>query len=151
MINSATHMEIFKEIMFRIFKEFFKSMTRIGKETLCFVELPLLFETKVFKYIVSTIVCIKTSDERQLQWLMSRNGYSEEEALQRIKSQLPVEEKARRSHFVIDNCKDKTYLKEETFKVVDRCAKHASTFGLKFFLITIGIIICGFILKFLFN
>lgn len=134
MINEATHLEIFKEIMKRIFIEFLKSLFVTPRTTtICFVELPLLFETKIFQYIVSTIVCIKTTPERQLQWLMARNHYTEEEAQQRISSQLPVEEKARRSNFVIDNSRDRDYLKIQTFEMVEYCAKNTTTFGLKTF------------------
>ncbi|KAG2392325.1 hypothetical protein C9374_012577 [Naegleria lovaniensis] len=141
MINAATHMEIFKEIMKRIFIAFAKSiLVTPQKTTICFVELPLLFETKIFQYIVSTIVCIKTTPERQLQWLMHRNHYTEEEAQQRISSQIPVEEKAQRSDFVIDNSRDREYLKIQTFDMVDYCGKHTSTFGLKTFVALVALI-----------
>jgi len=41
--------------------------------------------------------------EVQLERLMARDGLREEEARQRIRAQLPLEEKARRAEHVIDN------------------------------------------------
>ena len=146
MINQATHIEIFKEIMKRIFREYIKSLWS-RKGTVCFVELPLLFETKVFAYIVSTIVCITTTPDNQLKWLMGRNHYTEEEALQRIKAQIPVKEKARRSHFVIENVKDREYLKQQTIEMVEYCRNNTRIFGMTVLLSVIALITLIFIVR----
>lgn len=58
-----------------------------------------------------------SSFEQQLQRLKSRDSLSEEEALQRIRAQMPLEEKCRRADFVVDNCRDLAWLREETLKL----------------------------------
>lgn len=63
---------------------------------------PLLFEVhwdRNFDIIGSVV----SSRENQIARMMTTRGYSREEALARLASQLPVEEKAARSDYVIQN------------------------------------------------
>lgn len=55
-----------------------------------------------------------------MERLMKRNGYNEEEAKQRIVSQMPLSEKCYRSHFVIDN----SATTDETRKQVEKIVSH---------------------------
>ncbi|KAL9644946.1 hypothetical protein ABK040_004440 [Willaertia magna] len=139
MINNATHFYIFQSIVKKLVTVYYQSLFR-KKQTICFVELPLLFETKIFKYIVSTIVCISTSSDNQLRWLMERNNFSEEEALQRIKAQWPIKEKEKRSDFVISNDKDKESLRLRTFEMIEFCGKNTNPIEFKLILL-FGIIV----------
>lgn len=68
------------------------------------LDVPLLFETGGEK-LADLVVCAVAPQEIQIQRLASRNGLSREEALSRILSQMPNEEKARRSHVVIDTAR----------------------------------------------
>ena len=65
------------------------------------LDVPLLFETGGDR-LADITLCAVVPEEVQIQRLYSRNGLSREEALSRIRSQMPNEEKARRSHIVID-------------------------------------------------
>ena len=47
---------------------------------------------------------------------MNRNSLSKEEALQRIKSQIPVREKEKLGDYVVDN----SFTQENTYNQVDR-------------------------------
>lgn len=67
------------------------------------LDIPLLFETGLFLDTIDESVVVYVRPEIQLQRLMERDGLSEEEAEQRIRAQLPLEEKARRAEHVIDN------------------------------------------------
>ena len=58
---------------------------------------------KVSREKLGKIVFIKTEDDIRLKRLMQRNKFTQEEALSRIKSQLPQEKKAKKADFVIEN------------------------------------------------
>ncbi len=63
---------------------------------------PLLFEAGMTD-LVTEIWVVRCSEEQQLQRLIQRNHLSREQALARICSQLPIEEKADRADVVLDN------------------------------------------------
>ncbi|MCF3942566.1 dephospho-CoA kinase [Oceanobacillus alkalisoli] len=74
------------------------------------LDIPLLFESKLEHFADKTLV-VYVNQEIQLQRLMKRNEFTEEEAMQRILSQMPVEEKAARADRTINNngSKEETY------------------------------------------
>jgi dephospho-CoA kinase len=69
---------------------------------LCFYDVPLLFEKKLQRQFVSTIL-IWCDFETQLDRLKSRNSLSTAEAMARINSQLPLSEKLPLATYCIDN------------------------------------------------
>lgn len=64
--------------------------------------IPLLFEVR-WDSEYDIICCVESTREAQLSRLMAIRGYTRAEAEARLAAQLPVEEKAARSHYVIDN------------------------------------------------
>ena len=64
--------------------------------------IPLLFETR-WDADYDIICCVSSTKERQLQRMQITRGYSREEAEARLAAQLPVAEKAAKSHYVIEN------------------------------------------------
>ncbi|MFC4409816.1 dephospho-CoA kinase [Chungangia koreensis] len=66
------------------------------------MDIPLLFESRLQHY-VEKILVVSVTEEVQLKRLMQRNQLSEEEALSRIRSQLPVSEKEKGADAVIYN------------------------------------------------
>ncbi|GAB3803998.1 dephospho-CoA kinase [Virgibacillus kimchii] len=75
----------------------------IKNEEKCIVlDIPLLFESKLTQFVDKTLV-VYADESVQLQRLMERNGYSEDEAMQRIKTQIPAKEKAELADKVINN------------------------------------------------
>lgn len=71
-------------------------------EKVVFMDIPLLFESKLTNTVdVSLLVYV--DDEVQLKRLMERNNLSEEEALARIRSQMPLSEKRALADEMIDN------------------------------------------------
>lgn len=65
------------------------------------LDVPLLFETHG-ETLADLTLCAVAPEEVQISRLKSRNGLSRDEALSRIRSQMPNDEKARRSDIVID-------------------------------------------------
>ena len=106
-LNNIIHPQIRKNISEQI---------QVHKnEKLVFVDVPLLFEAK-FDDLVEKIIVISLDEKFQLERLMNRNSLSKEEALQRIKSQIPVREKEKLGDYVVDN----SFTQENTYKQVDR-------------------------------
>ena len=80
-----------------------------------FIDIPLFFENE--RYPIERSLVVYTTKEEQLKRLMQRDGYSEEEARQRINAQIPVEEKCKRATYVIDNSGTLTQLEKECERV----------------------------------
>jgi dephospho-CoA kinase len=69
-------------------------------------DVALLFETGgVAK--MDRVVVVATDPETELARLMARDGMAEVDARARMASQMPVAEKAKRAHYVIDNSGDR--------------------------------------------
>ena len=75
------------------------SQWRLQDRTLGVVVIPLLFETGADSDLDATI-CVACSETSQLDRLRSR-GWSAEQIEQRIRAQLPVEQKLTKSNYVI--------------------------------------------------
>lgn len=80
-----------------------------------FIDIPLFFENK--RYPIEKSLVVYTTEEQQLERLMAREGYTKEEALNRIQAQIPVEEKRKLATYVIDNSGTLTQLKKECERV----------------------------------
>ncbi|AKR11457.1 dephospho-CoA kinase [Bacillus cereus] len=66
------------------------------------LDIPLLFESKLTS-LVDRILVVAVTPDTQLERLMKRNGFSEEEATARIQSQMPLAEKVKNADEVINN------------------------------------------------
>ncbi|MFC0301972.1 dephospho-CoA kinase [Virgibacillus soli] len=66
------------------------------------LDIPLLFESKL-THLVEKIIVVYVDEDVQLQRLMERDQSTEQEARQRIHSQIPVKEKVELADAVINN------------------------------------------------
>ena len=64
--------------------------------------IPLLFEAH-WEENFDIICCVRSERDLQISRMMTTRGYTREEAEARLKAQMPVEEKAVKSHYVIEN------------------------------------------------
>ena len=64
--------------------------------------IPLLFEAH-WEGNFDIICCVSSERDLQISRMMTTRGYTREEAEARLAAQMPVEEKADKSHYVIDN------------------------------------------------
>jgi len=89
------------------------------------MDIPLFFETQ--GYPIDKVVVVYAPKEIQLKRLMQRDGYNMQEALARIKAQMPIDEKRAKATYVIDNtttlealskayAKTKEQIKEQIWK-----------------------------------
>ena len=77
--------------------------------------IPLLFETH-WDADYDIICCVSSSRKNQIDRMLTTRGYTLEEAEARLSAQMPVEEKAARSHYVINNNGSAEELKLEVEK-----------------------------------
>lgn len=81
------------------------------------IDIPLFFETQ--SYPIKESVVVYTPKKLQLERFMKRNGFSEEESLRRIESQMDIEEKKARATWVIDNSSNLKHLQKECERFVE--------------------------------
>lgn len=79
------------------------------------VDIPLFFETQ--RYAIQKILLVYTSQELQVQRLMQRNALTKEEALARIALQIDIEQKRKKSTYIIENIGDIEHLQQECVKI----------------------------------
>ena len=87
--------------------------------------IPLLFEAHWEKNF-DIICCVVSSREKQIERMMTTRGMTLTEAEARLAAQMPVEEKARRSQYVIRNDGTAEELRAEAQKLVDTLCASAS-------------------------
>ena len=81
------------------------------------IDIPLFFENCA--YNIKDSVVVYTPKDIQLDRFMKRNGYSEEESLKRVASQMPIDEKKAKATWIIDNSKNLKHLQQECEDFVD--------------------------------
>ncbi|QYX31679.1 dephospho-CoA kinase [Sphaerospermopsis torques-reginae] len=96
---------------------FLKTIDESSATTLVLV-IPLLFEAGL-ENLVSEIWVVSCSEEQQKQRLIQRNNLTNEQAVARINSQLPLSEKIARADFVLDN----SYSLESLLQQIDKVMK----------------------------
>ncbi|TGK35814.1 dephospho-CoA kinase [Leptospira andrefontaineae] len=103
-LNSLTHP--------RIRKEFLEVLGSLKQGDLVLWEVPLLFETDSYTLCDAT-VCVISDPEVSLNRTVERDGISREEAEARAKSQLSLQEKAKKADYSIKNTGDLQDLRKE--------------------------------------
>ncbi|OGX80141.1 dephospho-CoA kinase [Exiguobacterium sp. SH31] len=96
LLNQLMHPAIREEM-----QEQMHSFAAAGEAVVIF-DIPLLFEGTMRDLVDYTVV-VYCREEMQLMRLMERNGLTKEEALARIHSQMPIEEKKHHADFLINN------------------------------------------------
>ena len=92
-------------------------VSRLKSKVLRIAIIRLLFEAR-WEENFDIICCVKSERDLQISRMMATRGYTREEAEARLKAQMPVEEKAAKSHYVIENNGSAEELKRETEKFV---------------------------------
>lgn len=95
-LNAIVHPAVRQEMLKR------RDEAVANREAFVVLDIPLLFESKL-ESLVDKIIVVSVTKELQLERLMKRNQLTEEEAVSRIRSQMPLEEKTARADQVIDN------------------------------------------------
>lgn len=88
-----------------VFNAWHKELEQIqskDKRAIIFSDVPLLFEEKL-QNLFDLTVLVFVMPEKQMERLILRNNISKEDALKRIASQMPIQDKKGMANIVIDN------------------------------------------------
>ncbi|XP_029428696.1 dephospho-CoA kinase domain-containing protein [Rhinatrema bivittatum] len=111
LLNSLTHPYIQKTMLKQILKYFVLGYRYV------ILDIPLLFETNKLRKFMKHTVLVYCDPQNQLSRLMRRNGLSEAEAMARILSQLPLDEKCRLADHVLDNSGDRESIRRQVLEL----------------------------------
>jgi len=92
--------------------------------------IPLLFETH-WDAEYDIICCVTSDRETQVSRMTAMRGYTREEAEARLAAQLPVGEKAAKSHYVIENNGSADELKSKVAQFVEWLKEHERGEGMR--------------------
>ncbi len=93
-LNSLLHPLIFEEID--------KNIKSFNKEKTVFLDAPLLFETMLYKKC-DEIILIYCDEKTQIERIVLRDNTDEEKARLIIEKQMSVEEKMKKSDYIVEN------------------------------------------------
>jgi dephospho-CoA kinase len=113
LLNSIVHPAVRERMAMK------RQQAEAANEKAVVLDIPLLFESKLTG-LVEKIIVVYVDEKTQLERLMSRNGFSEEEALSRIKSQMPLKEKVDFADEVIDNTGTIEQSRQQLKKILNR-------------------------------
>jgi len=112
-LNEITHPEIIKLIKKEIS---FAKNKNYSQEKILIIDAALIYEAKIDR-LMDKIVVVYIDEDEQIKRLIKRNNLSKDEALQRIKSQMPMKEKAEMADYVIDNSSSLDETKKQVEKI----------------------------------
>jgi dephospho-CoA kinase len=96
-LNRISHPRIIERIK-ELIEEFRKENVEV-----VIVEAALIVEKGGMKPLINDLIVVTADEEAQIRRLIERNALSREEALSRIKSQMPLSEKVKYATYLIDN------------------------------------------------
>lgn len=110
-LNNIMHPAIKKEILKNI--DFYDNA---GKKY-CVVDGALLMEG-IFKDIANILILVYVNSDTQVKRLIDRNNIDHDEAVSKINSQMPFEDKKKYANYIIDNSYDLEYTKSQVNKIM---------------------------------
>lgn len=112
LLNSILHPKIFEEV-----ERQRREIERKDPDAIVIFDVALLIETKAYKH-VDAVILVYADRELQIKRLMERDGFTETEALERIRAQMPAEEKKKYADYLIDTSKPYEDVKRQTVDIV---------------------------------
>ncbi len=96
-LNNCLHPKVFESYLAQV-----RQMRNRPRDTIIVLDAALLIETGYHRKMDRTVV-VYAEPEQQIERLMRRNNFTREQALARIRSQMPLSEKRAHADYVIDN------------------------------------------------
>ena len=120
--SESAKLELNRIVHPHVAREISKRLERIAidfPEAIVILDIPLLFEADLEKGLAEVIV-VYAPEATQIQRLKKRDQLTDKEALARIKSQMPIEEKKSRATIIIDNSLDHESTRKQAQQVFRR-------------------------------
>ncbi|MBQ6516415.1 dephospho-CoA kinase [bacterium] len=110
-LENILHPEIREEIL--------KRFRENENEEFVFVGIPLLYEAKM-EDLFDKVVVVCTDENIRIKRISDRDNLSKDDALKRINSQMPQDEKVKLADFVIENNSDLKTLEKNVYEILNR-------------------------------
>jgi dephospho-CoA kinase len=111
LLNSIVHPQVRKEQNRQL-----KHIEKTNPNTIAILDIPLLIESQMYKDLFEVVV-VYAPEHIQIKRLMQRDGISEADALARVRSQIPIEEKKDKATIVIDNSGTRENTRKQALKI----------------------------------
>lgn len=112
-LEKITHYPIFWEMFKSLFFHYCKGTPLI------ILDVPLLFEVGLDKF-TNTVIVVYCDKETQIKRIMKRDNVSEDQAIDRINSQMSTEDKVKKANIVINNDEGIEELKIKTLNAIKK-------------------------------
>ena len=144
-LNKITHPYIQRRMLWQTLTAFLRGRQYVVLDS------PLLFESgKLYSYLNACVV-VYCEEDTQRQRLMERNQLSEQEANERIGSQMPLKVKCKMADFVINNSMSREQTAEQTVQIHEKLLAMAKVRGVSrnfcIFIVVVLVVISFFILR----
>jgi dephospho-CoA kinase len=114
LLNSIVHPHVRKEQNRQL-----KGIEKKDPGAIVILDIPLLIETQTYRDL-SEVIVVYAPEHIQMKRLMQREDISKSDALARIRSQIPIEEKKDKATIVIDNSGTRENTRKQTLKLFQR-------------------------------
>jgi dephospho-CoA kinase len=114
LLNSIVHPHVREETNRQL-----KHIEKTDPNTMVILDIPLLIEANMHKDL-SEVIVVYAPEHIQIRRLMQRDNISEAEAMARVRSQMPIDEKKDLATIVIDNTGTKEKTRKETLTIFQR-------------------------------
>jgi dephospho-CoA kinase len=114
LLNKIVHPPVGKETNRQL-----KQIEKNNPNALVILDIPLLLESGMHKDL-SEVIVVYAPEHIQIKRLMERDHIAQENALARIRSQMPIEEKKKLASIVIDNSGTLENTRKQTLEIFQR-------------------------------
>jgi dephospho-CoA kinase len=114
LLNLIVHPQVRKETDRQL-----KHIEKSNPNALVVLDIPLLFEAGMHSNL-SEVIVVYAPENIQIERLMKRDHISRKDALARIRSQMPIEEKKKLGTMVIDNSGTRQHTRKQTLEIFQR-------------------------------
>jgi dephospho-CoA kinase len=114
LLNRIVHPHVRKEQNRQL-----KGIEKKDPGAIVILDIPLLIETQTYRDL-SEVIVVYAPEHIQMKRLMQREDISKSDALARIRSQIPIEEKKDKATIVIDNSGTRENTRKQTLKLFQR-------------------------------
>jgi dephospho-CoA kinase len=118
-LNRCLHPKVFEVYTSRV-----RQLRERQPDAVVVLDAALLIETGYDKYM-DCVVVVDSDEEQQVERLMARDRFTREQALTRIRSQMPLTEKCRHADYVINNRGSREETERQARDVFAACRQHA--------------------------
>lgn len=112
LLNQITHPVIIEVMK----KQLNQISNQASEDVICIIDAPLLFEAHI-ENMMDKIIVVYINEKEQMSRLLKREGLSKDDAIKRIRAQIPIEEKVHLADYVIDNSFSIEQTKEQAFQL----------------------------------